>query len=435
MKKALLSLSILIVLFSAQVGFAQEETEEPAEDPGSMTPASICEDATPAEDPETREYEGTDIVIETGVDYHAVFCTEQGPVYVDLYETYTPATVNNFVFLAQNDFYNNSTFHRVLENFMAQGGDPVGDPPGTGGPGYQFQDEFVPFLTFDRVGLLAMANANRPEQGIVGTNGSQFFLTTEVTDWLNYRHTIFGEVLQGQDVVNNIPLQDPATATEPGPALNTVVIVEDPNSIQVEADAEEQVAPPTQEEVAAALEYEPDEFQFDPLVRDEETTGLLTTEELVASAGENVEALETALTENNHQYSISIAHVNEACDLEVAPFERMGYTIHVFETIADAQSIVQGDAVQTVVTGGQDGFEAQETTSTLSPIYVTDATVCEQDGEEAYMVRQDGRFVIVSSILLTEEEAGPGLWLDEVVNNSVYDFVFSDVLEQELRSH
>ena len=115
-------------------------------------------------------FQEAETVLEPDVDYRAIFCTTAGTVYVDLYESLTPMTVNNFVFLAQQGYYDNTTFHRVIPDFMVQGGDPTAT--GSGGPGYQFGDEPVGFLTFDRPGLLAMANAGP------GTNGSQFFITT-----------------------------------------------------------------------------------------------------------------------------------------------------------------------------------------------------------------------------------------------------------------
>ncbi len=129
-------------------------------------------------------------------DYVADFRTNYGNFRVRLLSTQTPVTVNNFVFLAKQGFYDGLIFHRVIENFMIQGGDPTGT--GAGGPGYQFQDEIIPGLVFDGPGKLAMANAGP------GTNGSQFFITVAATDWLNGRHTIFGEVTEGQSVVNNI---------------------------------------------------------------------------------------------------------------------------------------------------------------------------------------------------------------------------------------
>ena len=129
-------------------------------------------------------------------DYRAVMRTSCGTVELDLFEDQTPVTVNNFVFLAREGFYDGLTFHRVIDAFMIQGGDPEGT--GTGGPGYEFEDEIVPELRFDRPGLLAMANSG-PD-----TNGSQFFITVGEPTHLNELHTIFGEVTGGMEVVEEI---------------------------------------------------------------------------------------------------------------------------------------------------------------------------------------------------------------------------------------
>lgn len=176
----------------------------------------ICEQATPAIAPETQTYAAAEQVLEDGVDYQAIMCTDVGAIYLELFEDRTPVTINSFVFLATNNFYNNTIFHRVLENFMAQGGDPEGS--GRGGPGYSFQDEFLPDLGFDRPYLFAMANSGP------ATNGSQFFITFAPTLHLNGKHTIFGEVIAGQDVVDNIMLRNPAPGA-PATILETVVIV------------------------------------------------------------------------------------------------------------------------------------------------------------------------------------------------------------------
>ncbi len=137
---------------------------------------------------------------------YARMTTSKGDILLRLYFKKTPLTVANFVGLAQGTknsnrgkgvpFYNGLTFHRVIKNFMIQGGDPEGN--GRGGPGYKFPDEFDPSLRFDGPGVLAMANAG-PD-----TNGSQFFITHVATPWLNGKHTIFGRVVEGQDVVNAI---------------------------------------------------------------------------------------------------------------------------------------------------------------------------------------------------------------------------------------
>lgn len=164
------------------------------------------------------------MTIDTGKFYYATLKTQRGDIKVQLFADQAPITVNNFVFLAREGYYNDTSFHRVLEGFMAQAGDPTGS--GSGGPGYQFDDEIVGTLTFDRPGLLAMANAGP------GTNGSQFFITFAPTDWLNGLHTIFGEVIEGQDVLNAITKRDPGQGEgTPGDTLYTVLIEESGESI------------------------------------------------------------------------------------------------------------------------------------------------------------------------------------------------------------
>jgi len=142
--------------------------------------------------------------IDTTKTYIAVFDTEVGEISVELYPEAAPVTVNNFVNLARDGFYDGTVFHRVLEGFMAQGGDPTGT--GTGGPGYQFEDEVDNGLAFDKTGLLAMANAGP------ATNGSQFFLTFDVdaTAGLTGRHTIFGEIVRNEEVLTDIVRIDPS---------------------------------------------------------------------------------------------------------------------------------------------------------------------------------------------------------------------------------
>ena len=156
--------------------------------------------------------------------YYATLKTNRGDVKVQLFADRAPVTVNNFVYLARQGFYDNTSFHRVLDGFMAQAGDPTGT--GSGGPGYQFADEFFPGLNFDRPGLLAMANSGP------GTNGSQFFITFAATDWLNGGHTIFGEVIEGDDVLSRLTRRDPSTQPDfVGDELYTVLIEESDTSI------------------------------------------------------------------------------------------------------------------------------------------------------------------------------------------------------------
>ncbi|HWR65804.1 MAG TPA: peptidylprolyl isomerase [Bellilinea sp.] len=132
--------------------------------------------------------------------YTATLTTDKGDIAVHLFADKVPNTVNNFVFLARQGYYDNTTFHRVIENFMVQGGDPTGT--GRGGPGYQFKDEFHKDLRHDKPGILSMANAG-PH-----TNGSQFFITHVPTPHLDNKHAVFGEVTNGMDVVLAIPLRD-----------------------------------------------------------------------------------------------------------------------------------------------------------------------------------------------------------------------------------
>ncbi len=160
------------------------------------------------------------MTIDTTQTYQAVIVMEDGSeMRFNLFDDEAPLTVNNFVFLATQGFYDGTTFHRVLSDFMAQGGDPLG--AGTGGPGYAFADETDNGLTFDRRGLLAMANTGQAD-----TNGSQFFITFGPATHLDGAHTIFGELVEGDDVLSGISLREPATATEPGDVIREINITE-----------------------------------------------------------------------------------------------------------------------------------------------------------------------------------------------------------------
>jgi cyclophilin family peptidyl-prolyl cis-trans isomerase/Flp pilus assembly protein TadD/ribosomal protein L40E len=142
------------------------------------------------------------MVIDPAKSYQATIVTEKGDIVLELYADRAPITVNNFVFLAREGFYDNTTFHRVTAGFMAQAGDPLGT--GTGGPGYVFDDEFDETLRHDGPGVLSMANRG------TNTNGSQFFITYEATPWLDDRHSVFGRVLEGMEVLNSLTPRDPS---------------------------------------------------------------------------------------------------------------------------------------------------------------------------------------------------------------------------------
>jgi len=160
------------------------------------------------------------MTIDTTKQYFATFKMENGGEFViELFADKAPKTVNNFVFLARDGFYDGVTFHRVIDGFMAQGGDPTGT--GSGGPGYSFEDEFDDSLAFDKAGILAMANSGP------NTNGSQFFITYAPTPHLNNLHTIFGQVIEGMDVVNSLTRRDPGQAPNfEGDAIETIEITE-----------------------------------------------------------------------------------------------------------------------------------------------------------------------------------------------------------------
>lgn len=156
-----------------------------------------------------------EMAIDPTVNYRATLQTEEGDIVLQLFTAEAPLTVNNFVFLSRQGYYDGVSFHRVIAGFMAQGGDRAG------GPGYTFADEVDNGLSFDRPGLLAMANAGP------GTNGSQFFITYAPTPHLTGKHTIFGEVLQGMDVALAIPPRDPQRDNDPGVVIVSVTISED----------------------------------------------------------------------------------------------------------------------------------------------------------------------------------------------------------------
>jgi len=151
--------------------------------------------------------------------YTATFKTDNGDIVVRLFADRVPQTVNNFVFLARQGFYDNTFFHRVIKDFMVQGGDPTGT--GRGGPGYSFRDEFDPKLKHDKPGMLSMANAGP------NTNGSQFFITHVPTPWLDGKHAIFGQVVTGMDVVLSIPERDPRFVQAPAVHIQTIEITEE----------------------------------------------------------------------------------------------------------------------------------------------------------------------------------------------------------------
>ena len=178
----------------------EPQTGAPVPQQDSVDSASSC---SPFESiPASAQYSTSpQMLINTGGKYLTTMqLAKGGDIVIELYADKAPITVNNFIFLACKGFYDGTSFHRVLEDFMAQAGDPTGT--GMGGPGYEFVNEYSD-LSFDKPGVVAMANAG-PD-----TNGSQFFITFGPTEWLDGGYTIFGQVIQGMDVVKSITLRDP----------------------------------------------------------------------------------------------------------------------------------------------------------------------------------------------------------------------------------
>lgn len=157
------------------------------------------------------------MTIDTNKKYTATIETEKGNMIIELFPKDAPMTVNSFVFLAREGFYEGATFHRVLKDFMAQGGDPTGT--GTGGPGYQFKDEFS--SRTHTAGAISMANAG------ANTNGSQFFICFTPQPGLDGKHTVFGQLVQGMEVLKSLKLRDPAENPQyPGDKIIRVTIQE-----------------------------------------------------------------------------------------------------------------------------------------------------------------------------------------------------------------
>lgn len=411
MKRLFLSCLVTLLLASLTQGaFAQN----------AKTPADICAEAVPAADPAGRTFSAPEQVLEPGVDYSAVFCTDAGPIYIDLLEDYAPIAVNSFVFLSEQGYFNNTTFHRVIADFMAQGGDPTAT--GTGGPGYQFPNEDVGFLHFDQPGWLAMANAGRD------TNGSQFFITTAAYPSLDYNYTIFGEVLEGQENVVGIDVRDPGTATEPGTALNTVVIVTDPSTVQT---TYQPLADMTQEEIQALLDNV--NSQIPPtLLLDAEHTGVFDTDFVSQTVPDALRADYAAfLEEHNHEYRVSHRITNANCDMQSVPYMGISITLDRFATPEDAAAALAGDLYGQIAEVS--GYTATEVEGMDSPVYTQQRTACDVPATDAMTMWQRGHFVVTAQALFpADSPAGADRWLRELVGIS-YESLFSDVLRPELR--
>ncbi len=376
MKRKTLLLALLIGFGLVAIATAQE----------AQSPQALCDAAEPAE-LTMMQFNQAEQVLGQTLDYRAVLCTGAGAIYLDLYEKLTPITVNNFVFLAEQGYYDNTSFHRVIPDFMAQGGDPTAT--GRGGPGYQFGDEPVGFLTFNRPGLLAMANAGP------GTNGSQFFITTAPTPHLNYKHTIFGDVLIGQENIVAIRERDPQTASGPGETLHTVLIITDPSLVE---GAEDEIARATEEEVSAAFESFTEALPSSmPLV--EEFSGYFSTEDLaLASVAEDLqEGFATFAKEHGHQYRYRMQIANGDCDAAVF-FSSLGYWVDVF---ADAAS--PGAAANDQFMWQWLDSYGYERDASVPAAYRRSAKTCGgEEGVHLLSLYTRGRYLVTIDVLVAE---------------------------------
>lgn len=384
----------------------------------AATPDDLCSAALPVETLENPQFETAEQVLEEGVDYRAIFCTSAGSIHIDLYEDLTPITVNNFVFLAQQGYYNNTIFHRVIEDFMAQGGDPTGT--GMGGPGYQFEDEFVNYLVFDTPGLLAMAN------GGPGTNGSQFFITTAPASHLDFGHTIFGEVLEGQENVEAIELRDPQQADAPATTLDTVLIV---TADEVTSAFEE-----------TALTGDDALLAFDELQEGLELPGftltggddLLDTSAVANTAPEAlVSDYEALLIENNHEFRVTHNINNDTCDVETYPFAAMFYAFDSFATAEEAAAVADSELYASLAEA--EGFTADEN----GEFYTKAVSACDDTVEATQIryIKRDGRYIQTVETIVPNDERFTPQQITEFVVLRLYEQVMRDFLRSQIRSN
>ena len=403
------ALAILLAAFSAAVAQSAPSAQE------------LCAATEPAE-LTSMQFDSPESALEPGVDYRAIFCTSAGAIYVDLYEKLTPRTVNSFVFLAQQGYYDSTTFHRVIPDFMAQAGDPTGT--GRGGPGYQFGDEPVGFLIFDRPGLLAMANAGP------GTNGSQFFITTAPAPHLNHKHTIFGDVLVGQDIAAAIRERDPSTASEPGETLHTVLIISDPASVDNSAVVE--LEPATQAQVTAAFEAFAGGLP-PSLPLDDALSGFFSTEALAETAVAEYlqDGFALFAAEHGHQYRYRMQLANGDCDPSVF-FSSLGYWVDVYADAGSARAAAE-DAFMLQWLESY-GYAPDETAPS---VYRAQAVTCDGEaGVHLLALYPRGRFlatldVLAGQAVLQEAGVSPQALLANL--RLQIEPGFSDIFRREIR--
>lgn len=224
MRDLWLAVGIVVAIVGFFIVLYYLTVRRPARTQPTPTPAATVVETpevtatSQAEEPQTMSWSSPpEMVIDSSKNYEALLQTEKGDIHIELYADRTPKTVNNFVFLARQGFYDGVTFHRVIPGFMAQTGDPTGT--GAGGPGYTFEDEFDPTLRHDGPGVVSMANRGP------NTNGSQFFITYAAQPHLDDHHTVFGRVIDGMSVVESLAPRQPSENPQ-APAGDKILRVE-----------------------------------------------------------------------------------------------------------------------------------------------------------------------------------------------------------------
>jgi len=389
---------ILMSILAVSIGLGIHQPTALAQD-DPRTPDALCETALPdVEEPDDRAFSaGPEQVLEEDVDYYAILCTGEGSVYIDLYEQYTPLTVNSFVFLAQSGYYNNTNFHRVLADFMVQGGDHTG----SGGPGYQFGDEVLPFLAMSNPGILAMANSGP------GTNGSQFFVTRVPTQWLHGAHTVFGRVIEGQSVVDDMTDRDPATASDPGVTLNTVLIITDPSAVDADYTAP---SIPSAEETIDTINASVDQiFVQGPAVSPTAENVFESVDDAVEQFDGDAQAIAAELYEA-HDFNYEVGGFWEVDTCPTEPdLLGVGFSMIDLDSeenaaafVADENMTALQEAQSFVAVEDESGFLGNAGFTSNVVYTKSEESICETLNSYTRYVWNRGRYVMVFDVIITE---------------------------------
>ncbi len=400
----------------------------------SGTPQEICQKAVPEATQNHSTFDAPQPVLQEGRDYRAILCTAYGAVYVDLFEDAVPDVVNNFAFLALSNFYNGTVFYRAIPNYRVEGGSPDGTPQGS--PGYNLPLHIAGFLAFDRPGQLGMISTNPNDPLGEGSSGSRFFITTNAAPQINYTRTLFGEVLDGLEAVEQI---------KRGDILQAVVLIDDPARVVFD---ETPTPLPTMEDVAAALSAESlsatlERFGYipptvPPLTIVEKLSGVFDTAEVLATAPENAQNDYSAFLERyGHQYRVSAALKNQTCDLSGVTFMELRYSLDAFASREQATAaLMDGFLADLAQARGFTITEAQDTTNLSQPVYIQSTRACNKNAVHGITYWQRGRFIVTAEVISQTGSGNniqtPAFWLRGIVQ-FVFENALSDVLRAELR--